>query len=92
MSQVLSLSLFTGEEGAYHAGPVAQAKDAYEMARRNAASSEAVTGLGESAYWDGTFHSLTAYKGRYWLSADLESEAGVEVAKKVVGKAIERLP
>jgi len=64
MTQVLTLAVFTGEEGAYYAGPVAQARDSYEMARKNAASSEAVTGLGESAYWDKTFKTLSAHKGQ----------------------------
>ncbi len=92
MTQVLTLSLFTGEGGSYYAGAVAQAKDAYEMAREHAAAREAVSGLGESAYWDATFHSLTAYKGRYWISVDLESTAGLEIAKTLLDKAIERLP
>jgi hypothetical protein len=90
ITQVLTLAVFTGEEGAYYAGPVAQARDAYEMARKNAASSEAVAGLGESAYWDKTFKTLSAHKGRYWVTAGVA--AGLEAAKKVMGKAIERLP
>lgn len=92
LSQVLTLSVFTGQEGAYYAGPAAQAKDAYEQTRKNADSPEAVSGLGDSAYWNKTFHSLEVLKGRCWLSAGVESEAGVEVARKVIGKAIERLP
>lgn len=88
--RVLTLTVFTGQEGAYYAGPVAQARDAYEMARKNAASSEAVPGLGESAYWDKTFKTLSAYKGQYWITAEVE--AGLEAAKKVMAKAIERLP
>jgi hypothetical protein len=92
LTQVLTLAVFTGEEGAYYAGSVAQAKDAYEMARKNAASSEAVSGLGESAYWDKTFHSLTAHQGRYWISVDVEGDAGIEIAKKLLGQALARLP
>ncbi|MGE3844001.1 MAG: hypothetical protein AB7I50_20710, partial [Vicinamibacterales bacterium] len=38
LSQVLVLSVMTGQEGAYFAGPVAQARDSFEMARKNAAS------------------------------------------------------
>jgi len=90
ITRVLTLSVFTGEEGAYYAGPVAQARDSYETARKNAASSEAVAGLGESAYWDKTFETLSVHKGQYWITA--EAEAGLDVAKKVMGKAIERLP
>ncbi len=90
LAQVLKLEVFTGEEGAYYAGPVAQARDAYETARENAGSSEAVTGLGENAYWDGTFKSLSALKGRYWIT--VEAEGGLEAAKKAMAKAMERLP
>jgi hypothetical protein len=89
-SQVLTLSVFTGEEGAYYAGPAAQARDAYETARRNAASSESVAGLGETAYWDEALKTLSAVKGRYWVSAEVD--AGVEAAKRVMAKAVERLP
>jgi len=90
LSKALTLAVFTGEEGAYYAGPAAQARDGYETTRKNAASREDVTGLGESAYWDKTFKTLSALKGRYWITADVE--AGLEPAKKVMAKAIERLP
>ena len=90
LAQVLSLSVFTGEEGAYHAGPVAQARDAYETTRKNAASAEAVAGLGDDAYWDGAFKSLSARKGRYWIT--VEAASGRGAAEKAMGKAIARLP
>jgi hypothetical protein len=89
-SQVLTLAVFIGQEGAYAAGPVAQARDAYETARRGAASSEAVAGLGESAYWDKTFRTLSVLKGRYFVSVELE--AGVETAKRAATKTLARLP
>ena len=88
--RVLSLAVFTGQEGAYAAGPVAQARDAYETARRNAASAEAVAGLGESAYWDQTFKTLSMLKGRHFLSVEIDG--GVETAKKAASKALARLP
>ncbi len=90
LTQVLTLAVFTGEEGAYYAGPVAQARDSYETARKNAASTEAVAGLGESAYWDRTFKTLSAHKGQYWITAEVDG--GLDAARKVMGKAIERLP
>ncbi len=89
-AQVLTLAAFTGQEGAYAAGPVAQARDAYETARRNAASAEAVAGLGESAYWDKTFKTLSVLKGRHLLSVEIDG--GVETAKKAASKALARLP
>lgn len=90
LTQVVTVTAFTGEEGAYYAGAVAQARDSYEMARKNAASSEDVPGLGESAYWDETFKTLSVRKGKYWIT--VKAEGGREPAKKVMGKAIERLP
>ena len=90
LSKALTLAVFTGEEGAYYAGPAAQARDGYETTRKNAVSREDVTGLGESAYWDKTFKTLSALEGRYWITADVE--AGLEPAKKVMAKALERLP
>lgn len=90
LSQVLTLAVFTGEEGAYYAGPVAQARDSYETARKNAASSEAVSGLGESAYWDKVFQTLSVHKGRYWVTA--KADGGLEAARPALEKAIGRLP
>lgn len=89
-AQVLTLAAFTGQEGAYAAGPVAQARDAWETARRNAASAEAVAGLGESAYWDKTFKTLSVLEGRHFLS--IETDGGLETAKKAASKALARLP
>ena len=89
-SQVLALVVFTGQESAHAGGPVAQARDAYEAARRSAASAEAVAGVGETAYWDKTFRTLSALKGRHLLS--IEIDGGVETAKKAMTKAMSRLP
>ena len=92
LSKLLSIDAFTGMEGAYYAGAVAQAKDAYEQTRKNADSAEAVSGLGDSAYWNKPFSTLHALKGRYWLSVEVEREAGLDVARKAMAKAVARLP
>ena len=89
-AQVLAVAIFTGEEGAYAGGPVAQARDAFEAARRSAASAEPVAGVGETAYWDKTFRTRSALKGRHFLS--IEIDGGVETAKKAKTKAMSRLP
>lgn len=88
-SQVLTIAVFTGQEGAYAAGPVAQAREAFETARRNAASSEAVAGVGESAWWDRTFKTLAALQGRHFVS--VEVDGGLEMAKRAMAKALARL-
>jgi hypothetical protein len=90
LSQILTLAVFTGEEGAYYAGPEAQAKDTFETSRKNAASAESVSGLGEDAFWDGTLHTLHVYKGKYELSAD--SDKGLDFARSASEKALARLP
>jgi hypothetical protein len=92
LSNVASVAVFTGQEGAYYAGPAAQAKDAYETARKNAASNEAVSGLGESAWWDKTFRTLSVYTKKYFVSVTVDDDAGLEGAKKLMGKALSRLP
>jgi hypothetical protein len=68
----------------------AQARDGYEQTRKNAGATEPVAGLGESAYWNKDFKSLEALKGKYWLTATVDG--GLETAKKVMARAIEKLP
>ena len=92
LSEILTLAVFTGKEGAYYAGPVAQAKDSFEMGRKNAASSQKVNGLGDDAYWNETFHTLHIYKGKYELSVTVESDKGLDLAKTVAEKALAKLP
>lgn len=92
LSQILTVAVFTGEEGAYYAGPVAQAKDTFETGRKNAASPQKVNGLGEDAYWDETFRTLNIYKGKYELSVTVESGKGLNLAKTVAEKALTKLP
>jgi hypothetical protein len=90
--KVLSLALFTGEEGAYYAGPVAQAKDTFETGRKNAASVEKVSGLGQDAYWDSILHILHVYKDRYDLDVTVDSDLGLKVARAAAEKAVAKLP
>lgn len=93
LGQVLTLSVMTGQEGTYYAGPVAQAKDAYLTAKKNAGSVEAISGLGEDAYWDNVLHKLSFVKGRYMVDVDVESEGDRRtVARTAAMKTLERLP
>jgi hypothetical protein len=90
--QVVSIAVFTGEEGAYYAGPAAQAKDTYEIGRKNAASDEPVNDLGEGAYWDKLLRTLNVFKGKYYVSTSVGADAGLEQAKKLTIQALGRLP
>ncbi len=92
ISQRLTLSVMTGQEGAYYAGPVAQAKDSLEMARKNAGSPETVAGVGDEAYWDTTFSKLSFVKGKYLVDVDVESDGGLAKAKAAATKVLEKLP
>lgn len=93
ISQVLKIAVMTGEDAAYYAGAKAQAKDSLEMARKNAASDETVTGLGDAAYWDKILRTLTVASGRYLVSVDVESrDDNLKVAKAAAAKALEKLP
>jgi hypothetical protein len=93
LSQVLELSVMTGREGAYYKGAVAQVHDGFKQFRENAGEVQTVSGLGEDAYWDGTFRTLFVVTGKYLL--DLKVDTGrndLAVAKAAASKALARLP
>jgi len=93
ISQVLTLAVMTGEAGAYYKGPTSQAKDSFEIARKNSASDETVTGLGDVAYWDKILRNLNVASGRYFVTVGVESRAdGLSVAKAAATKALAKLP
>jgi hypothetical protein len=93
ISQVLTLAVMTGQEGAYVKGPSAQAKDSLEIARKNSASDETVTGLGDAAYWDKILRKLNVASGRYYVTVGVESRNdSLGVAKAAATKALAKLP
>lgn len=93
ISQVLTLAVMTGEPGAYYKGPTSQAKDALEIARKNSASDETVTGLGDVAYWDKILRDLNVASGRYLVTVGVESrDDGLAVAKAAASKVLAKLP
>ena len=81
----------TGQEGAYYAGPSAQAKDGLEIARKNSASDETVTGLGEAAYWDKVLRKLSMASGKYLVTVGVEDD-NLNVAKAAATRALAKLP
>jgi hypothetical protein len=92
-SQVLTLAVMTGEAGAYYKGATSQAKDSLEIARKNSASDEPVTGLGEVAYWDKILRNLNVASGRYYVTIEVESRNdGLAVAKGAATKVLAKLP
>lgn len=93
ISDVLSLAVMTGQEGAYYKGPNAQAKDSLKISRENAASDEPVSGLGDVAYWDKILRTLHVASGRYEVTVTVESrDDGLAVARAAAVKALAKLP
>jgi hypothetical protein len=75
------------------ASSAADAKKAYEIAKSNAASVEAVTGVGEQAYWDKYLHTLQTTKGKYQVDLTVDGDfGGLDAAKALLTKALARLP
>lgn len=90
---MLTLAVMTGQEGAYVKGPSAQAKDSLEIARKNSASDETVTGLGDVEYWDKILRNLNVASGRYYVTVGVESrDDSLAVAKAAATKALAKLP
>lgn len=90
---VVTVSVMVGIEGQYYAGPVAQVRDAYEMARKNASSAQGVDNLGEAAHWDEGFKTLNVLKSKYMLGVEVSSEVGgIDMAKEIATKILPRLP
>ena len=70
----------------------ADAKKAYEIAKSNAASVEAVAGVGEQAYWDKYLHTLRTTKGKYQVDLTVDGDfGGLVAAKLLLVKALTRL-
>ena len=92
-SQVLTFAVMSGEAGAYYKGATSQARDSLDIARKNSASDEPVTGLGDVAYWDKILRKLYVASGTYFVTVGVESrDDGLTVAKAAVTKALSKLP
>jgi hypothetical protein len=85
---VVELTAFSGSH-AYYGGPDEQVRDLFSMARGNARGDEAVSGLGDAAYWDG--RALHVLRVPYMLdiTVDPESRAAAEILARA---ALARLP
>jgi hypothetical protein len=89
LSNIVEMSVFSGGNG-YHAGPVAQANDAFEIALRNAGEVTPVTGLGDKAHWAGK--TLRILRGAYLIEIEVDAGDGSrQVAERLAATAVGRL-
>lgn len=84
VAQTVVLSVFAGRDAA-------QARGAYQIARRNAGDLVPVTGVGEEAYWVDILETLNVLKGRYFIGVEAR-RGGVEAAKGLASKMLGKLP
>ncbi len=92
LSQVMTVSVMTGREGAYYKGAVAQVHDAFQQFRESAGGVQSVTGIGEDAYWNDTLRTLTVVKDKYLLTIDVDAgDENLAAAKSAATKALDRL-
>lgn len=89
-SKIVSLSIFTGSDAKYYAGAAAQAKEIFDMAKKNAGSVQPVNGLGEDAFWDKDWKTLRVVKGKY--EVEVAELGDLAVARRLAAKVLERLP
>ena len=90
LTNIVHVSVFSGGSG-YYAGPVAQAKDTFELALRNAGEVTTVAGLGDKAHWAGK--TLRVLRGAYLVEIEVDAgEGSRQVAERLAAAAIGSLP
>jgi hypothetical protein len=88
ISTVAGLSVFA-------AASASDAREVFDLAKRNAADVQEVDGLGDDAYWDDILGTLQVLEGTYEVGIDVASDEGVDqraAAKDIANKALSRLP
>jgi hypothetical protein len=71
----------------------AAAKWVLDLARKNAASVQPVTGIGPDAFWDDATRGVRTVKGRYMVDVDIAADAGgLAAAKALTMKVLAKLP
>ena len=71
------------------------AREIFDLAKRNAADVQEVDGLGDDAYWDDILGTLQVLQGTYEMSVDVASSEGADqkrAAEDIAAKALSRLP
>ncbi len=86
--RLVTASVVTGSSAA-------DVKDAFDTAKGNASSPQAVAGLGDEAFWDDALGSLNIAQGTYLVSVDvapIDNLDRVAAAKAVAAKVLGELP
>lgn len=92
--RTVGVRVLVGGGADYGPTAVAKAKETYETNKKNAADAQPVAGIGEDAYWDKLVTTISVLRGRYEVKVYIKSDelGGVNVAKALAAKVLERLP
>jgi hypothetical protein len=77
----------------FHGERPGQAREVQEIARKNAAEVQPVSGLGDQAYWDGILRTLWVVKGNRGVNVSVGSDlGGLKTARAIADKVLAKLP
>jgi hypothetical protein len=76
----------------FSAADAAAAKSVYDTGKSNAAEVTPVSGVGDEAFWDGIIRNFATHKGRYQVDVSVDTNAGLDAARALAEKALQKLP
>jgi hypothetical protein len=83
---LVTIAIFNGERPG-------QARETQEIARKNAAEVQPVSGVGDQAYWDGILRTLSVVKGNRGVDVNIASDlGGLKTARAIAEKILAKLP
>jgi len=92
-SPIVSVSVFVGGMEEHFPGFPMEAKDAFEMEKKNTATPQPIGAFGDDAYWEESRRALMLRRGNYMIEIKLQPDAGGQSAAKILAtKVLERLP
>jgi hypothetical protein len=93
ISQLVTITVFAASGGEIRDGVAAPARDAFEAAKKNATSVQALNDLKDEAYWDEVMGSIHVVKGNYSIEINIASEnPTLAAARKLAEKVLAKLP
>ena len=84
---IASVSVLTGARDG-------DAREIFDMAKKNGNDPQPVAGVGEDAFWDDTLSDLNVVQGKYEITVDVPGDSAdpLSVAKEIAGKVLAKLP